>query len=616
MTENTKIHQKFADFFNFDTIKNLLLALSYSQTKGNVCLDLSDDYLKILSEELQIEFNDLVADKENLLTGITKDGRIKRIQPSVNQDLLKQTLFWYDDNFLYTSKALYYELGIVQELQRISKVDEKDFQQRKSYLKQHTENIQHTLAELPKGFDDFEENEKPDWQLIAGLQTYLHNLSFITGGPGTGKTTTVAKLLYLLKDYQSEDFALAAPTGKAAERMKTSLLNNDNIAEFGLKEIVENIKSTTVHRLLGARYETSRVQFNRQNKLPFKVIIVDEVSMIDIYLMKKLLEAAPANSRLILLGDPDQLASVETGSLLGDLTSALAYNINQYAASHIRFLNEFTKEERRLSETDYHINDPEKKLDCNFTHLTKTYRYNSKSSLGKFAKNILNGHEIDENFVNETHPPLVIDTHYEETKFDKFIDQYVNYLKLNDPLAALQAFQRVRVLCATNTGTYGVYEINSKIEQSLRKKYNDFQPTSGNYHNRPIIIQKNQAEFGLNNGDIGIIRKHEQTGDLMAYFQSDDLEQSTKIINPAFIDHFQTAFAMTIHKSQGSEFEQLLILLSPHPNRVYSRQLLYTAITRGKTGKDCQLLLQSSLPSINYCIKHSLQRISGLNQRF
>ena len=527
---------------------------------------------------------------------------------------------------LYTARNFFYESKIIDRLRQIVESEKELLSERMQKL----EHISDFIKSMQSGEDlqSFRDDEKPDWQLIAALLAAMHNITIITGGPGTGKTTTVSKILGVLhKLDQSLKIALCAPTGKAALRMKESLLHtvSQKINEYlGLTSLVEGIQPSTIHRLLGAKRNSPFFKANESNPLDYDLIIVDESSMIGMALFAKLITALKPEARIILLGDSDQLASVDAGSFFGDLCQLLAAQENCFSPEIRQFCNQFLTPERQVPESNIK-KDPLSFLDGHLVRLKKTYRYDGSSKLGHFTKAVIEGNsrkaaEIIGTLSDEE--SLQVDFSCDQQVFNAFVKHFSAYISEPDNHKALLKINEYRVLAAVREGNKGVHTLNKNIEQLLKKRYRkhnniNFRPSLSFYHNQPILITKNTPALGLFNGDVGLIRNSEaHNGRLMAFFfdsQADATHGSQlKAVNPLLISHWETVFAMTIHKSQGSEFKEVLVVIpEKNPHGLLSRELLYTALTRAKK----KAILQVSEEVLQLTLATGVDRVSGIVNR-
>jgi len=603
------VHKVFASYFKDEALAPYLFALSKRMEDGHVCLDLN----RIPSEkEFWKEFD---ADTSEIT-----DFPKSHILIGENHEAKKPFVFAHDK--LYMTRNYFYETQIIQKLLAFVLSGKERIADRKLALQLNSDFIQ-ILQSKDDKLETFSSEEKPDWQLIAAIQGVLNNVTIITGGPGTGKTTTVAKILALLNKMEPNlSVALTAPTGKAAVRMKESLQNtvkDPRNESLELEQMVSELDPKTLHRLLGAIHQSPFFKHNEDHPLDYDVVIVDEASMIGVGLFAKLLSALKPSSRLIILGDSEQLASVDSGSLFGDLCTGLKPNENQFEKEHLDFINTFLARDRQMGEVNT-LNRRATILDECLVRLKKTYRYNQNSKMGQFTKAVIHGfgEQLDQ-ILAIPEDSLVLDTEYDETIFNMFIKGYYAFIEEQDIKKALEKLNNCRVLCAVRQGEQGIYKINSRIESQLKSHYNNnkehnFQPTDGFYHNQPIMVTQNTPEINLFNGDVGIVRKDEN-GRLKAYFVNPKKETDGKdmmTINPASIPEWETVFAMTIHKSQGSEFNEVLVILPKQKeNRVLTRELLYTGVTRAKK----RAIIQSSIYLVKSTTQQAVNRVSGVQDR-
>jgi exodeoxyribonuclease V alpha subunit len=598
------LHHHFAKYFKDKAIQPYLYVLSKRLESGHICIPLDDTIKDELAEiDWTLLSNDL---KESTLV-------------STSGNELKPFVFF--GNKLYLQRYFQYESNVIERLKE--KVNQKvQFEQRKTKIENCKAFI---LKEISKNEDvsKYSDDEKPDWQAIAAIQGVLNNLTIVTGGPGTGKTTTVAKILALLQKTSDGKFsvALAAPTGKAAVRMKESLL--DSVKQFkglDIADIVENAVPKTLHRLLGTKLNSPFFKHTSANPLPFDVVIVDECSMVSVAMFSKLLDAIGPDTRLILLGDSDQLASVDAGSLFGDICRSQEITENKFTRDNIDWINSLLQADRQTNQVlDNHNNF----LNQHLIRLKKTYRYDQSSKMGQFTKTVIKGdtEKLKEVIDLPDDSKLSIDFEYSKNFFEDFIKKYTAYINEVDIEKALKNMNDCRVLCAVKQTEQGVYEVNERIQNYLKNLYKDknesklFNPSSELYHNQLIMVTRNQPDLNLFNGDVGIVRGDKDK--LKVYFPSadNDLVKTEKKyfeVNPWFIEQWETVFAMTIHKSQGSEFNEVFVILPKNTdNRILTRELLYTGITRAKN----QAYIQSTFEVLESTTNRKVNRVSGINER-
>ncbi|MCF6218710.1 MAG: exodeoxyribonuclease V subunit alpha [Gammaproteobacteria bacterium] len=449
-----------------------------------------------------------------------------------------------------------------------------------------------------------------DWQKIAAAIAVLKPFSVITGGPGTGKTTTVVKLLALLVEQQEATpprIALAAPTGKAAARLsesirekKSQLLCSDTVREAITDE------ATTLHRLLGVIPGKVSFRHNRDNPLHLDVLVIDEASMIDLPMMSRLLDALPLHCRLILLGDKDQLASVEAGSVLGDICAAGLRD--GYSVAICEQLQALTGNHLvALKELDSPLNDA-------IVWLRKSYRFDGAGGIGMLAMAVNAGKakkalaSFDDLFNDNIKLESVTAEQLPHRLAQQGVAYYRHYLHCDNPADALQAFNRFRILCALREGVFGVQQLNQRLEKALNQQ-RLIDNRQRFYAGRPVMITRNDAALKLYNGDIGLIWPDSDNGGrLRAFFMMAD--GSLRKILPNRLPQHETTYVMTVHKSQGSEFEQIILLLPDEALPVITRELLYTGITRAKKRVEIW-----SHPSIfERAINRPTARASGLTE--
>lgn len=409
-------------------------------------------------------------------------------------------------------------------------------------------------------------------------------LTVLTGGPGTGKTTTVARLLALLAEQGELDggsglrIALAAPTGKAAARLleavRAEVAKLEPVDQARLPELT----ATTMHRLLGWRPDSSsRFQHNRDNRLPHDVIVVDETSMVSLTMMARLLEAVRPDSRLILVGDPDQLASVEAGAVLADLVEGLA------AATPTS--------------------------DSPIARLVTPHRFGA--SIGALAAAIRDGHADDALEVLAAGGEHVewVDTEQPSAILRKVLVPHALALReaavLGDGHAALATLEEHRMLCAHRRGPFGAAYWNRQVERWLSEQ-TDTPLWAAWYAGRPVLVTANDYGLGLLNGDTGIAVLRDGGLRVVMSASAGPIELAT-----SRLADIETMHAMTIHKSQGSQAREVTVLLPPTDSRLLTRELLYTAVTRARD----KVRLIGSSDQVRAAIERRATRATGLSRR-
>ena len=475
-----------------------------------------------------------------------------------------------------------------------------------------------------------------DWQKAACAIALRSKLSVLTGGPGTGKTYTAARLLALLYavDPAPERLrvALAAPTGKAAARLKQSIDASlgELQARLGdslpLAALTSHIGAArTLHALLGARPDTRAFRFDAAHPLEVDVVIVDEASMIHLEMMAALLEALPPQARVIFLGDKDQLASVEAGAVLGDLCRHA--QDGHYRASTAAYV---LAASGQTIPVDYLMEDGPT-LAQQTVMLRASQRFGG--AIGQLAI-AANGGKVTAatDMLRRSKDGAVawLDTDKStaavqlalagragaEGGYGHYVAMLQARPKGNEAgahadwtMAVLNAFERFRVLCAVREGEWGAAGLNQAIERALvleglPSKQGEW------YEGRPVLVTRNDAGLGVFNGDIGITLKPPTRGDpLRAYFMDGQAVRSVAVSRLA---HVETAFAMTVHKSQGSEFAHTVLVLPRDPSRVLTRELVYTGITRAR---EAFTLVTGRSAALADALAHPTQRASGLLER-
>ncbi|MCV7220860.1 exodeoxyribonuclease V subunit alpha [Mycolicibacterium elephantis] len=415
---------------------------------------------------------------------------------------------------------------------------------------------------FPAGFEE---------QRAAAEVALSQGLTVLTGGPGTGKTTTVARLLALLAGGTRLRIALAAPTGKAAARLQEAVQLEVDKLSAADRSALAGLQATTLHRLLGSRPDTSaRFRHNRANRLPHDVIVVDETSMVSLTMMARLLEAVRPEARLILVGDPDQLASVEAGAVLADLVDGLGG--------------------ARIAE------------------LKTSHRFGE--SIGALASAIRVGDAdtaVDVLRAGDDHIEWV-DTDEPAEHLRKVLVPWAVALRqaaiLGDDSAGLATLNEHRLLCAHRRGPYGVRYWNHQVERWLAERTGE--PIwSDWYAGRPVLVTANDYGLGLYNGDTGVTVQRD--GVLRAVIAGTSrVEFATSRLADV-----ETMHAMTIHKSQGSQADEVTVLLPPEDSRLLTRELFYTAVTRAKS----RVRVVGPEASVRTAIERRAVRASGLAQR-
>ncbi|MFY9399002.1 MAG: exodeoxyribonuclease V subunit alpha [Desulfomonilia bacterium] len=444
-----------------------------------------------------------------------------------------------------------------------------------------------------------------DWQKVAVLMGLKGALCIITGGPGTGKTTVVTRILALLTGLDPEiRIALAAPTGKAAQRLEESLERTlESLKDRGITAPgAQGLRASTIHRLLGIVPGRPGSGRSQDNPLPHDVVVVDEASMASLDLMHRLILALKPDARLILVGDRDQLASVEPGHVLGDICgSAPGRCYSLRTCSLVRQAAGYELPQGAVSPVD----------DC-LVELKHIYRFSGNSSIKRLSEavrigdrgacvDMLRSGGFDDIEAREVSTPGQVRELLEET----VVPGYSPCLEADQAGERFALFSGFRVLCALREGPFGVVAVNRAIEEILSER-GLIRPRGRHYHGRPILVTANDYGIRLFNGDIGFILIDREDGELRAFFPAPG--GGVRRISLARLPEHETAFAMTVHKSQGSEFSRVALLLPPKDSPVLTRELVYTGITRA--GRFLHLWATPEI--LGTAIRRRTQRASGL----
>ena len=583
MEKLNDVHEQFAEYFPDKKLRPFLYILSKRLAEGNICVPLQS----ILPDDLPEVY-------QSLLTEADLKNHDKVSGAEANHPIV------FVDGNLYLQRYYKYESRILQNIIARIKAEIKDESAKQSLL-QHKDYIAGLFGYTGK---------KLNWQLAAAISAVLNNFTIITGGPGTGKTTTVAATLEILRLINPGGLriALAAPTGKAAGRMAESLKKAGEKLGGQTELLFSSLVPFTIHRLLGTQKGSNYFRYNEHNRLPYDIIVADESSMLDVALFSKFLDAVPQTCKLILLGDKNQLAAVEAGSLFGDLCQAQEC-LNLFAKERAEFLNEFIPAGSTLFAENSNSNDSEHLLFQHVIELQHSYRFSADDGIGKLSQAVIgNNVEIIESFYTNQNPEVTLTEDGNDKIFESFAGLYLAYIKEKDIALALQKFNELRILCAVREGKDGVFAMNRKVELLLQKQ--GLIRVSGTiYENRPVLVTENNYELGLFNGDIGITRADENNV-MKVWFEKQG--GGLQGVLAAYLPAADTAFAMTIHKSQGSEFEKVFITLpSFGSTRLLSRELLYTGITRAKK----QVIICTTKEVLLQAAATRLKRSSGLAAR-
>ena len=502
-----------------------------------------------------------------------------------------------------------------------------------------------------------------NWQRVAVALAARSHCAIITGGPGTGKTTTVLKLLALLQALQLTQglgplhIKLAAPTGKAAARLNASIASNLQQQVFPTNDHFdgEQLKAaiptevSTLHRLLGPIANSRQFRHHATNPIAADVIVIDEASMVDLEMMANLVQALDKHTRLILLGDKDQLASVEAGSVLGDLCADASKG--HYLPETIKWLNAFTGDQL----SDQYVSAAGRPLAQSTTMLRVSHRFQQGGSIDALASLVNAGlYEGQPSLLpvqdlyaivaqeaalaeRKKRQPQVQLFHQPSSANSSSVSWlqtslahslqtgYSTYLKLVEQgpeddqdqwaSAVLAAHASFQLLVALRRGQWGVEGMNATIEYLLQKA--DLLPNADTewYPGRPVMVSRNDYHLGLMNGDIGVCLPYtdKQSGAEMLRVAFSAGAEGIRWVLPSRLRAVETVFALTVHKSQGSEFSHTMLMLPAHNNPVLTKELLYTGITRAR---QCFSLVYGDEQVLEQAMTRKVVRASGLSNRF
>jgi exodeoxyribonuclease V alpha subunit len=586
-----------------------ILATSVALRNGHSCL-------RIEYESEKVNWSSTDSGKE-----IVKIGYQFPTQSHWHQYLLESKItaednhpIVYDLNRLYLRRYWQFEVELSKIINNLIKnnfpVDMDYGKQIINQLFVHNSNTQQS---------DKQNNAEIDWQKIAVANALDKQFTIIAGGPGTGKTYTVTKLLAALQALSANNLKIAmiAPTGKAAQRLNESIQKSKNTLQHQQLISIQTIQSipdnaSTVHRLLGVKGDSHNFHYNKENRLPFDTIVIDETSMIDLPLMCRLLRAIKEDCRVIMLGDADQLPPVAAGNILSDL---IVNKTPCYSQFNSQQLSQLTGLYIPVTNTVYDY----------LTVLQKSHRFDGIGEIAQLAKLVINGKtDLSWNLLQQAKEQITfIELKSMFSFMDKLIEQYYAPL-FSSSLNISKAFKllnQFRFLVVTRLGEQGLVSINEYIKQYLLKN-GYINENKEFYPGRPIMVTKNHYQLELYNGDIGILwlNKEDQ---LYAVFplpiqqptnstsaESDNIDYF-RWISLGRLPEVETVYAMTIHKTQGSEFSHVALILPNQDSPILSQELLYTGISRAS----CKLSVCSDRLVWELAVKRKIRRYSGLKQR-
>jgi exodeoxyribonuclease V alpha subunit len=582
--EYREIDRVFAEFLcrlaggGDDTLRRVAFDVSRATGEGHICLDLAEAYGEGASHAA------------TLLSGSNVVGTPGEVAPLILDREMRVYLYRYWK----------YEQQLAGALRAMAS--------------EHAEGMDLPLLKdgIARLFGPAE-GGGPDWQRIAAAAALHSRFTVVSGGPGTGKTTTVVKIIALLLEQARGTrchIALAAPTGKAAARLRESIRTAGERLR-GKTEVLDGIPGdvSTIHRLLGVIPGSCRFRHDADNPLPHDVVVVDEASMVALPLMAKLVAALPRHARLILLGDRDQLASVEPGAVLGDICRRGGAHC--FSPEFRAYLGEVTGSSPECVAGGESLSP----LADSLVVLRKNYRFGSVGAIGVISRAVnegdagavlreLHGQGAGDVVRKDVPPAESLAAALEES----VLEGYRDCLDKEDPAEALASFDRFRILCAVRRGSHGVSGVNRAVEGILAS-HRLISPDRTWYRGRPVMVTVNDYAVRLFNGDIGIALPDPERPDALAVFFPAE-QGGVRKVSPLRLPQHETVFAMTVHKSQGSEFDRLLLVMPPADSRVITRELLYTGITRARES----VVLWCGEESLRAAVCRRIDRRSGLEQ--
>ncbi|MDP8175512.1 exodeoxyribonuclease V subunit alpha [Phocoenobacter skyensis] len=620
------INQKQQPYGYSQQVQDLAIFLSafvsYNVMQGNTALDLhsplANNPFGLKNKNLEEDFYNQILQKIGNITPLDWQNILQHhIAFSDNPSKVAPMLFQH--NLLYFYRYWQSENRIVSYLKQAVTFEQefaKNDLNRTALTQLFTEQTPHI-----------------DWQKIAVATALTKNFTLISGGPGTGKTTTVVKILLALQLKQQYsnlpplNIKLAAPTGKATARLKESISHNLRYFDFP-KEVKLQIPTNafTLHRLLGISPRSDTPKYHRDNPLHLDVLVVDEASMIDLSLMEKMINALPPTTRLIMLGDKDQLASVEAGNIMSELGEFITLG---YSEQHCQYLNKVTGYQLATN------NAQTPPICDSLCHLRHSYRFNENSGISHLSVQInaqqavtswqlfakfADLHLVEYQAATQFSEKIKWEEHCIQQIINRAVALYTDYLTLvkqrnkNPDSVSVEhiftAFNKVRFLSALRVGNFGVERLNERIAEALRlKNLVHFSHQRENYSGKAIMITENTPSSHIYSGDIGLILPDEQ-GHLRVYFET-TMNGKPHSITPSRLPNYEMAYIMTVHKSQGSEFEHTLLILPLTYSPILTKELLYTAITRAKN----QFTLFGNEKIWRQMVNAKIQRQSGLMEQ-
>jgi len=565
-----------------------IVFLNLFKKAGHICLPLNLSY-NTLGSYLELD-----------------SSIIRKLPQSANISVLKNSVitggpgelkpFIIDArNRFYMHKSWSFELLVSQKLKEIS-------------AQTNDEPLQPELREFVTAFFSADSSEQEtDYQKVAAVASLYKKLIVLSGGPGTGKTTTIAKILALNFKRFGKTFrvALAAPTGKATARMSEALNSAKSFLDLPgeLSGMFPN-EAVTLHRLLQP-YNRNGLLPEIHDPLPYDMIIIDEASMMDLNLAQKLLRNIDSNTSLIFVGDKNQLASVEAGAVMGDICVKKSNGFSEQFSQIIRIDFPGIKIESS--------SDQGSKINDSIIYLEKNYRFGNESGIGNLAELVRQGNSesawkllTEDQFTDVSIGYNLCSESDYESIFEELYEKYQQAKHISAPSSLIDHWQNSVWLTPFRYKSPGVNQLNREFERYLssRKRL----PIKNLLFDcKPVLITKNDYQLNLFNGDLGVIKKENEM--TRAYFKKPD--GSLKVVHPSQIVHHEAAWFWTVHKSQGSEFDTVHLMLPEGNSPILSRELIYTAVTRARN----KFMFHGDKRTFIDAVSNDIHRFSGLTDK-
>ena len=636
-----------------------LMVLHHKMDNGDVCVKLDEDSIKntVLQWILVLEEKSFLTDSEQFFLDFAKDFSAKNFSELLDSLRSIAAIGGADDdkplvislNRLYLRRYFNYERKVAAFVSGQSKKEAAQDMLLKA----------HDFLNLLFGKNN--DGEAVNWQKVAAALPVFSRFCVISGGPGTGKTTTVLRILLLLRALYGLEpkILLAAPTGKAASRMAQSIgsqLQNADFADtasfafaarelaqkcgFDFSDLVASIprNASTVHSLLNVIVHKVTPRYNENYPLDCDILVVDEVSMVDLSLFYKIIAALKDGATLIMLGDKDQLCSVESGAVLGDICAKLSDNDkNAVSASTLELLSKLSgySAEKLLKEgalSDYTVllrhswrfknvrgigalatavNAAPSAVKENGRHqitdILEEYRDNGLAYMRVDKKKLAKGSPFMRGLIRDV---ILSKSRYSYKAYLDYLS-VLNFCVDSDATAyeILKRMDEFRILCSNHSFILGDRNLNALIESEIKNRF-----ALGNkefFPGKIVLITKNDAGLSVHNGDVGFVAYDgtDEKKALKVFIPSE--KYGLLKVSPIFLKHYESGFAMTVHKSQGSEYKNILIALSPKDNPILTKELVYTAVTRAKEWVTMVAIEEVLLQACS----RKVQRQSGLAER-